>query len=64
MREGTRPCDACGGAGVDAHGYTHTCTKCRGHGFLPAPCPECGELCEGAFCSAPCEAASFMRRRT
>lgn len=59
--EGTRPCEKCGGAGVDFGGRDN-CMQCRGHGFLPAPCAECHlELCEGTFCSAACEANAARR---
>jgi hypothetical protein len=62
VNEETRACDRCGGAGRDAVG--DTCTRCRGHGYLPAPCEECHtELAEGRFCSAPCEANAIAGGR-
>ena len=60
MNDGTRPCDGCGGAGLDVLG--DTCTRCRGHGFTPTPCDACGELAETRFCSALCEAKSAERQ--
>jgi RecJ-like exonuclease len=59
-RLATRPCDGCGGAGVDTLG--DTCGRCRGHGYLPAPCVACGELSEAATCSPLCEAEARRRR--
>lgn len=55
----TRPCEGCGGAGVDVLG--DTCSRCRGHGFTPAPCVACGELADERFCSALCEAKEAER---
>jgi hypothetical protein len=57
----TAPCPGCGGAGVDVLGFA--CACCRGHGFFPAPCEACGELAEGRFCSAFCEAKEGERVR-
>lgn len=52
MKTGTEPCTGCGGAGRDVLG--DTCERCRGHGYWPAPCIECGELTEGETCSLLC----------
>lgn len=57
-----RPCDACGGAGRDLDG--DTCSRCRGHGYLPAPCLACGELSEAPTCSSACALEAKRRGLT
>ncbi len=59
MTDETKPCHGCGGAGVDA--LADPCSLCRGYGFLPAPCVECGEPTEGEFCSLLCDLVNAER---